>query len=73
MADIDLIDLTDQLQHLRQMIDAVRLSLGRADTEAARLLVEIAERLVTLSELAEATADPEDDPADPLPDDVSRP
>ena len=50
MADID---LSAELQRLQLMINAVRKALREEDTEAALLLHDITERLLTLSEVAE--------------------
>jgi hypothetical protein len=47
------IDLTAELQRLQLMINAVRKALREEDTEAALLLHDITERLLTLSEVAE--------------------
>lgn len=50
MADMD---LNAELQRLQLMINAVRGTLREEDTEAALLLQDITERLLTLSEVAE--------------------
>ena len=66
-------DLIDELQRLQLMIKAVRKTLRPEDTEAARLLFDITERLMLLSQVAEAATDPEDEPAPKPIDDASRP
>ena len=50
------IELISELQRLQLMINAVRKALRADDTEAARLLLGVAERLLLLKEVAEASA-----------------
>ena len=49
-------DLISELQRLQLMVNAVRKALRSDDTEAAKLLIGVAERLLMLSEVAEASA-----------------
>jgi hypothetical protein len=53
MADMD---FNAELQRLQLMINAVRGTLREEDTEAALLLQDITERLLTLSEVAEGNS-----------------
>jgi hypothetical protein len=46
-------ELTSELQRLQLMVNAVRKALREEDSEAARLLIGVAERLLLLSEVAE--------------------
>lgn len=50
------IELISELQRLQLMVNAVRKALREDDTEAARLLLGVAERLLLLKEVAEASA-----------------
>lgn len=70
------IELTAELQRLQLMVNAVRKALREDDTEAAKLLIGVAERLLMLSEVAEASGlgdeevvqtrpRPDADPAEP--------
>lgn len=49
-------ELISELQRLQLMINAVRKALRDDDTEAAKLLLGVAERLLLLKEVAEASA-----------------
>lgn len=49
-------DLISELQRLQLMVNAVRKALHSEDTEAARLLIGVTERLLMLSEVAETSA-----------------
>lgn len=49
-------DLISELQRLQLMINAVRKALRNEDTEAAKLLIGVTERLLMLSAVAEASA-----------------
>ena len=49
-------ELVSELQRLQLMINAVRKALREDDSEAARLLLGVAERLMLLKEVAEASA-----------------
>ena len=49
-------ELIAELQRLQLMINAVRKALPEEDTEATLLLYGITERLMMLSEVAEASA-----------------
>ena len=49
-------DLVSELQRLQLMVNAVRKAMRDDDTEAAKLLIGVTERLLLLSEVAEATA-----------------
>lgn len=66
------IELISELQRLQLMVNAVRKALREDDTEAARLLLGVAERLLLLKEVAEASALGDEDVlearARPLPD-----
>jgi hypothetical protein len=55
------IDLSAELQRLQLMINAVRKALREEDTEAARLLHDMTERLLTLSEVAESNSGVEEE------------
>jgi len=50
------VELVSELQRLQLMINAVRKALRAEDTEAAKLLLGVAERLLLLKEVAEASA-----------------
>lgn len=50
------IELISELQRLQLMINAVRKALRAEDTEAAKLLLGVTERLLMLKEVAEASA-----------------
>ena len=47
-------DLVSELQRLQLMVNAVRKAMRDDDTEAAKLLIGVTERLLLLSEVAEA-------------------
>jgi hypothetical protein len=49
-------ELISELQRLQLMVNAVRKALRSEDTEAAKLLIGVTERLLMLSEVAEASA-----------------
>ena len=49
-------DLVSELQRLQLMVNAVRKAMRDDDTEAAKLLIGVTERLLMLSEVAEASA-----------------
>ena len=49
-------DLVSELQRLQLMVNAVRKAMRDDDTEAAKLLIGVTERLLLLSEVAEASA-----------------
>ena len=50
------LELISELQRLQLMINAVRKALRAEDTEAAKLLLGVTERLLMLKEVAEASA-----------------
>lgn len=54
-------ELSSELQRLQLMVNAVRKALSEEDTEAARLLLGVAERLLLLKEVAEASATADED------------
>lgn len=66
------IELVSELQRLQLMINAVRKALRTEDTEAAKLLLAVTERLLMLKEVAEASAMADEDVLElrsrPLPD-----
>lgn len=49
-------ELISELQRLQLMVNAVRKAMREEDTEAARLLIGVTERLLMLKEVAEASA-----------------
>ncbi len=54
--DMPSTDLVSELQRLQLMVNAVRKAMRDDDTEAAKLLIGVTERLLMLSEVAEASA-----------------
>lgn len=50
------IELISELQRLQLMINAVRKAMREEDTEAAKLLMGVTERLLMLSAVAEASS-----------------